>query len=557
MRKLCTHVASPLLGGYSMRHAQAVVVLATIVACVGPMPPPPQLTVTSPQRGMIQNAAGQVVVKGTTLPGPDGSPVVKVTVNKVAATLAADGSFTAVVTVPAGATLLETSAFSEEGGSITDARAVQVGELRPVGSNIERAVTASLSADAFARLSAAAGPILKTTNFTTLLAPLQPMANLGDDIANAKLSITRLAFSDVKISLKPVDGGLAFSAELSGLDVGANAAYGGALVPDGTTAVSATADQVTIAGTLVVTPAGTAGFTTKIASPAVHTTALKLQASGLAGQILDLLNDNLSSTIQSVTTKSAERALEPLINDALGALAGPRRFQVLGKTLDLQASPAAISFSSAGALVTMNLQAKIAGSEASPGYIFTPNGTPTMNVGNGIQLGLADDLLNEMLAEVHALGLLDLHLDQDFGVFDAVDLKLTVPPMVSANNTDGTMRLVLGDMIASVSDHGKKLIGAAINAQIDLQIERGTKAQEIALQFGKVHLFVNVLDPENPNELGADDLSGAATKGIGLQLDSLSQFLITVPVPSVAGVSLDNLALRADSGYVLVSGDVH
>lgn len=547
-----------------MRHAQAVsrsaalLLLFTVVACVGAMPPPPELRVTSPQRGMIQGGAGQITVTGTTQPGPDGAAVIKVTVNKVPAKLAADGSFTAIVDVPAGATLLETIAFSDAGGSATDARAVHAGELRPVGTNIDRAVTASLSADAFARLSAAAGPILKATNFSTLLAPLQPMANLGDSIANLKLSISRLTLGDAKITLTPVDGGLEFSAQLDGLSVGANAAYGGTLVPDGATAVSVTADRITIAGTLVVTPSGTAGFTTKITSPTVRTTALKLQASGLAGQVLDLLNSNLSTTIQSVTTRAAERALEPLINAALGALAGPQRIDVLGKRLDLQASPSAITFSREGALVTMNVQAKIAGSETSPGYIFTPNGTPTMNVGNGIQLGLADDLINELLAEVHALGLLDLHLEQNFGLFDTADIKLSLPPMVSANHGDSTMRLVLGDMIATLSNKGKQVISAAVNAEVDLEIERGTQAQEIALQFGKVHVFLNVLgDPADPEAVGGEDISGAAAAGIGLQLDSLSQFLITVPVPSVAGVSLDSLALRADSGYVLVSGKVH
>lgn len=548
-----------------MRPAQAfsrssvLLLLTTVMACTGSMPPPPELRVTSPKRGMVQGDAGRITVQGTALPGPSGAAVAKVTVNKVPATLTADGSFTAVVDVPAGATLLETVAISDEGGEATDARAVQVGQLRPVGSNIERAVTASLSADAFARLSAAAGPIVKSTNIEALLAPLQPMVNLGDSIANLKLSITKLTLADAKFTLTPVDGGLQFSAELAGLSVGANAAYGGTLVPDGTTSVSVTADKITIAGTLVVTPAGTAGFTTKIASPTVGTANLKLQASGLIGQILDLLNNNLGSTIQNVTTRSAELALQPLINAALGALAGPQRFDVLGKHLDLQASPSAIAFSRAGALVTLNLAAKIEGSESSPGYIFTPNGTPAMNVGNGVQVGLADDLVNELLAEVHGIGLLDLHLKQDFGVFDTADIKLTVPPMISANSTDGALRLVLGDMIASFSDNGKELIRAAVNAQVDLQILRGNEAQEIALQFGKVRLFVNVLDTMNNDAVGDDvsELSGAAAAGIGLQLDSLSQFLIKVPLPSVAGVSLDNLALRADSGYVMASGQVH
>ena len=61
----------------------------------------------------------------------------------------------------------------------------------------------------------------------------------------------------------------------------------------------------------------------------------------------------------------------------------------------------------------------IEGSEASPGYIFTDNGVPAMDASHGFQLGLADDLVNELLAEIHALGVLDLTVQQDFGVFDA------------------------------------------------------------------------------------------------------------------------------------------
>ncbi|HEX5062193.1 MAG TPA: hypothetical protein VFV99_22640 [Kofleriaceae bacterium] len=520
-------------------------------ACVGPLPPPPELTVTSPQRGLVQGEAGQIVVKGTALPGPSGDPVARVTVNNTPALLAADGSFSAVVNVPAGAMLLETVAVSDAGAKATDARAVQVGQLRPVGTSIDRAVTAAVSADAFAKLSAAAGPIIKSTNLMALIAQVQP--KLWDDIANVQLTITKLAFADVKISLAPVDGGLQFSAKIDGLSVAANAAYGGVLVPDGTTSVSATADTVTIAGTLVVTPAGTAGFTTSIASPLVGTTNLRLQASGLVGQILDLLNNNLASTIQRITTSTAEKAMAPLITKAFGALAGPQQLDVLGKKLEIQASPSAVQFSHTGALVTLNLQVKIAGSESSPGFIYTPNGMPTMNVGTGVQLGLADDLINELLAEVHALQLLNIHLDEDFGLFDAADFKLTLPPMISANNSDGTLRLVLGDMIATFTDHGNPVIRAAVNAQIDLAILRGTSAQEIALQFGKVHAYVNVLD----NAESSDDLSGPTKDGIGVQLDRLSKFMITVPVPSVAGVSLDNLALRADSGYVVVSGQIH
>ena len=162
----------------------------------------------------------------------------------------------------------------------------------------------------------------------------------------------------------------------------------------------------------------------------------------------------------------------------------------------------------------------------------------------------------EMLAEVHALGLLDIKIDQSFGPFDGVELKLTVPPMISGNTDDGSMRLVLGDMIATLDQNGQPALSAAINAQVDVAVLPGDSPQDIALKFGKTHLFVNLLDP-NADDASTGDVTGAASDGIALQLDSLSQFLVTVPVPSVAGVSFDTLSVHGDSGYVVVSGQIH
>jgi hypothetical protein len=418
---------------------------------------------------------------------------------------------------------------------------------------VERAVTTTLSAETFAKLSAAAGPILKSIDLMSMLASAQPMASVGDQYANAKISITRLALGNPSVTLTPADGGLKITAQLGALDVGARVSYGGLFVPDGSTSVGVTADQVTIAGTLVLTPAGTGGFTAKLASPTVRTTNMKLSASGLVGQILDLVDGALGSTIERLATSSAEGALGPMLNEAFGALIGPKYIDVHGKKVELLATPSEITFSNAGALVTLNVGAKIMGTESSPGYIFTPNGMPALDVSRGVQLALADDLLNQMFAQVHALGLLNYRLQEDFGIFDAVDFKATMPPMISANTGDGKLRLVLGDMTATFSDNGKTVIGAALNASVDVEVQRGTSADQIALAFGRLDVFVNAIDGGDEYE----ELFAAASTGIGVQLESLSDFLVTVPVPSVAGLTLDNLALRGDSGYAIVSGQIH
>ncbi len=527
--------------------------LLALVGCVGELPPPPALRVTSPERGLIQSDAGMVVVTGTALPGTSGSPITQVTINNTPATLADDGSFSAVVAVPEGATLLETVAISQEGGKAIDARAAHVGELRPVGSRIDGAIRATLSTEAFARISAAASETLKSLDLSTLLVP----SSLGDELANLKLTISKLTIGDVRVALTPVDGGLQLEVEVSAVTMGARAAYGGALVPDGSTTVTVTADKITIGGTLVVTPGGMGGFKTTVMAPKVATTALKLQASGLVGTILDLLNTHLASTMQGVITSSAQLAIEPLVNTALGALVGPRTINVLGKTVELQASASAIQFSSLGAMASLNIATKIGGSESSKGYIFTGNGTPRLEMGHGVQVAISDDLLNDMLSQVHALGLLDLHLAENFGLFDTVDIKATLPPMISANTSDGSVRLVLGDMIATVSNKGSTIVRAAINAQVEVAIGRGTTADEIAIEMGMVHVYANLLDdPENPSMIGPDDLASATGAGVGIQLDSLQDFLVTVPMPAVAGVSLDNLTMRGDSGYVVAGGQI-
>lgn len=537
-----------------MRHLISLA-LVSLAACVGTTPPSPELTVTSPTRGMYQASGDQIVVHGTARPGADGAAIARVTVNGAAAKLAADGSFTATLTVPSGTTLLETTATTAEGGTTTDARAVQFGAMRPLGTRIERAVTAALSAEAFTKLAATAGPLIKSLDLNALLASMQPIASFGDSLANVAITTSNVKLGNVVITMTPVAGGLRFGAEIDNLAVTAKAAYAGTLVPDGATTIAVTGDHISFTGTLSITPSGAAGFLTKVASPAVKLTNLKLQASGTTGAILSLLTNNLGSLVQDLLASTTECALQPMIGAAMGALDGPQNLDILGHTLDLQASPSAVSFSTQGALVTMDLQAKFAGSESSSGFIFNPNGTPTVAVGKGVQIALADDLVNEMLASAYAIGLLDIHLAEDFGGFDAVDIKLMRPPMLSANTTDGSTQLVLGDMIATLRKGGKPQASAAINAQVAVQVLPGTKPEEIALKFGQARLFVNLLD--NPDGAAADDVADAASTGLSLQLDSLSQLLVTVPIPQVAGITFDNLAVRGDQGYIVVSGDIH
>ena len=534
-----------------MKPSRLALAALSFAACMPPLAPPPDLQVTSPERGLIQNGEGSVVVTGRALPGPDGSPIYKVLVNDQQATVGADGSFNVTVPTPSGALLLETVALSMDGGKAVDGRAVHVGEIRQAGGMIPGAISAALSADALALISKAASDSINTLD----LAPLVPPISYGGGTANLKMTVSQLTLGDVTIHLTPTDGGLQIAVQIDSLSAKARAAYAGTLVPDGSTDITVAAQQISFMGTLVVTPTAT-GFTTSISTPNISSTGLDVSASGLAGTILNLLMDNLSGTIGSIAKSSIGAVLDPALDKALGGLKAPRTLSVLGYDLTVAASANQFQFSNAGALASLDLSTGIA-LDQMPNYVFTQNSEVPLDMGYGVQLAVADDLINSMLAQVHATGILKQSFEKDFEIFDKASLDIQLPPMLSASTEDGSVRLVLGDMILTAMDGDSTLVRAAINASVDVKVEKGSTDSEIAIKLGEAHVIANFLDdPENPSQITAEELTGASGSGIDVQVKNMDAFLINVPVPSFAGVTAGGFELYGDGGYVVLGAQL-
>ena len=517
---------------------------------------PPVLKVTSPDRGLLQGAAGLVTVKGTVSPNATGALIDTVVVNNVPAIVGADGSFVAEVQVEAGATLIHTVATDKAGGEASDTRSVRAGSLRKVGSNVGDAVTASISTASFAKISTAAEGLIKTLDIKAMLAPLNPMQHAGDadgeDCLFDRIYVDDFKFSDIHLSLIPVDGGMAFEAEIDGLDVPTHARFAAACV-SGTENVSIKANKVIIAGTLDVTPNGKDGFVTKLVSPNVDIQGLNVDASGLPGAVLDLIDFNDIATF--VGEKGAELAMGPIVNKVLGGLAGPQTLNLLGKTITVQVAPSAIEFSDAGALMSLDMSMLIAGSENSPGFVYTDNGLPTMDASQGFQLGMADDLMNEMMAEVQALGMLNLSMPAQGGSFDGTAVSMTVPPMVSADPSDGKMKVILGDMTATFTQNGTPVGQAAINAKIDLAVVPANNGYGVAVQLGTPVINVDVLDTvANNTQFTNEDLGHAVQACLTAQIADISKLLTGIPVPALMNMRMKNLSIGSDSGYVMVKG---
>ena len=523
----------------------------------GVLQDPPVLQITSPARSLIQSAAGQLAVTGTVAPNSAGTPVKSVTVNNVAAILNSDGTFSANIQVELGAQLIQTVATDEKGDVATDTRSVEAGQQQPVGMTIPSAVTTDLSPQAFAKISAVASALIPQQNLTAMLAPMQPMINVGGSCLGGKGYIDGLTMTGSKLSLVPVAGGLQFSAELDGLDVKGHVNFDVACI-DGSDTFEVTATSVTISGTLDVAPSGSSGsgssaFTTSLSGQAVNIQGLNVSASGIPGDVLSLIDFN--GLITDAVEYAAPMFMGSVVSDALGGLAGPHQLSLLGKTIDVQVSPSAVAFTTSSGMIALDMTMQVGGTTGM--FTYVPDGSPSLSPGSGMELGIADNLANTLLAQVTQLGMLNLAMPSNGGTFDTATMTATSPPMISANATNGKMELVLPDMKVIYSMTGTPVASAALNATLSLDIAPSNGGNTIAIQLGTPVINFNTT-ADVPNETGmtADDLADASKLGITAQISALSTLLTAIPLPQMDGVSMSNLSVDANQGYVMISGDI-
>lgn len=522
-------------------------------------PEAPVLHVTSPQRSLVQSGAGQLTVTGTVAPNSLGTAVEKVLVNDVQASLDATGNFSAIVTVQPGATLIRTVARDAGGGEASDVRSVQAGELRTAGARIDGALAAALSTDSFAKISTAASGIIMGMDIGAMVAPLNPMVHKGDesgeDCLFARLWIDDVNFSGIKIALIPTDGGIQFRAEITGLDVPGHTRYAAACV-NGSNTLRVKATKVIVGGTLLVSPKASGGFATQLDAPNVQITGLDIQASGIPGTIMDMLD--VGHTIQGVVAKGAELAMEPMMNQALGGLAGPKTLTVLGHEMTMEVNPSDIVFDASGGLVALDASMLIKGAEQAK-FIYTPNGTPSLDMTAGMQIGIADDFANEMMAQGTALGLFAITQPATGGTFDTTEVALTVPPMISADPADGKLKLILGDAIATFKSNGVTVGQAAINAKLSIKVATAEgNGFGVAVELDSPQVDVTVLDTvENNTNMDPRDLAKAVDACLTTQINAMSQLLRTVPLPAVAGLQMKNVSVGSDNGYVVLKGQLN
>lgn len=519
-------------------------------------PTAPRVHITSPSRGTIAGDVKTITVTGTA--SDDSGVIDSVVVNGTVATLAADGTWTAKVDVVPGTNLLHAVAKDKQGNSGKESRAVVAGPMATLARQVPDAITATLSAQTFDAIGRGAAGYIKSGNLMSAVQGMNPVVDAGDgpDCLYGQASITSLTVGDADILMAPQNGGVFLSGELKNVRVGLHLQWAVSCL-DGSRDVVVSASKVSLQGMLKVGIVGR-DFDIRLENQNVKITGFDVDLGGVPGQIVDMLH--LDSALGPVLGWVTERFMVPMLNKSLAGLNQTKTIDVLGTQVDIDVKPSQINFTPVGGKVLLNTTLRAKNDTGS--FVYVSNTLPTMDMSHGFQLAVADDAANQLLASMWSAKGLDKTLELNNGsygeigkLYDSVELSVKVPPFVEA--TDGKLALTIGDMVGSFKLAGSVTTMVAINAQVDLKVVSGADGK-LRFDVGTPTVYVDVIDEqiEGSNQLSNAQFEAIASFALSRIVSVGAGTVGAIPLPSVGGVGLANLAIDQQHGYLIVDGEV-
>jgi hypothetical protein len=525
-------------------------------------PNAPKLHITSPQRGTFAGAVGTVEVKGTAT-DTDGV-VTSVTVNDVAATVAADGTWAATVPVKAGTNLLHAIAKDAQGNVGKETRAVVAGKLSSIDRTITQGITATMSADTFAAIGHGAAKFIQDSNLTAMVTPMNPVVDYGStngqpDCLYAQALVTGFDVGKASINLAPQSGGLYIDATLENIRMDTHLQWAVSCL-DGSRDVAIGATKIRVRGVFSVGIKAGGEFDIKLVNPNVTVTGFSVDLGGVPQTIIDYLD--LDGRIGPIIGWATERFVVPMLNNSFAGLNDTKTLDVMGKKIDIALSPNRIDFDVVGAVVMLDTELRAQGDQASPGFVYTPNTLPVMNKAMGFQIAVADDAANQLLSSMWAAKALEAGLDLKTGsygeigkLYDRVEIGAKVPPFVDA--TGEGLRLTVGDLMATFKNGESIATQISINAEVELKVVTAAGGV-LRLDVGAPTTYVDVLDEnvDGANALSNAQFEAVATFALGRVIAVGTGSLGVIPLPSAGGVSVKDVKVSPQAGYLVVDGQV-
>lgn len=558
-----------------MTRLAPALLLASLAACSGTITDgkgggdpndttPPVVEVTSPPRGTVTEDTSVVVAGRVT----DSQSGVGLTVNGQAVTVAPDGSFSTTIEVGEGITLFDTIATDASGNQANDARAVLAGTLVPQETAVAEGVVANLSREALGGLGGLVGNLANNTDFTALATALNPVVDAGGGGCNsARVYVESVGHGGVEVGVAPVAGGIQAAVTMRSLVVRGRVSFR-ALCIGGSASWTITADDYDVGG--VITPALADGsISIGLASVTSAFRGFNLDVNNVPGFIENIFEGDVRDKLAQILRDKVNEMVPSMATAFLAEfLADAWDVSLLGQTVSLAVRPSAMSWTEQGGTIVLDTSATVAGVEGAS-YLASPRPRPSEAdmASTGLRVGLADDVLNQLLAAIWASGALEDAMvpgDADAlgaafgGDVASASMTLMLPPVANFDTTTGTARITIGDlMVTAVDPSGATLASFVVSADIDLAVETSSDGR-VKVVTRTPRILAQVLEqaptllvPLDKDKVAA--IAELAIKTISLKADSL---LENLPVPGLADATIMSPTFQPVMGYMLLGGEI-
>jgi hypothetical protein len=522
-------------------------------------PSAPKVRFTSPQRGAIVNNVTSVTVTGNVI-DEDGD-IETVTLNDVVVPLDANGGFSVNVPVTTGITLLRAVASDKAGNKGKQTQSVMAGEMASVDTEVTDAILTRVSEQAFDAIGRGTARFVQDADLGAMVANMNPVVNAGSGCNFAKANVGAMDVGATSLSLVPRDGAIDFHMVMNDVDVPMQTTYA-ALCINGASSVRATMSKVDVRGVLTLSVVN-GQFSAQVENPDVKLTDFRLDVSGVPGAIINLLN--LNAVISPLLATAVERFVVPQMNKALSGLVKEQTTTVMGKEVRISVKPSQIDVDSNGAVVRLDTRFRVAGDELAKGFVYAANQEPNISTAPGLAMAVADDSVNQLFGSLWGAGVMDVKLDLSTGaygtvgnLFSGIETKGSLPLFVSADG--GALKITIGDLIGKFTDTDTRTVtAAAINGEVSMSVE-STATGELRLAVGDPKVSVDVLDSadgvEGTNALSTPQFEGLLSFGVSQAVGIAAGAVGTVPLPSFSGISAQNVVVDAQTGYMMVTGEL-
>lgn len=517
---------------------------------------PPTIEITTPARGTFAQGS-EVQVTGFV---HDDSPGVIARINGQDVTPAADGSFSAMVTVGEGISIIESFAVDKADNKTRDVRAVMAGTLSTSDGSQVSPLGARVGAQAFGKLGTALGTMATGMDWTAIGRGMNPVYD-SSGCNSAKIDIDTITISNVDVQLVPAAGKLGAQVLLSNVVVDMDTHFKAVCI-SGSTSIKVKSSLAHINGDLALAvKAGAIDATLPAAS--VQLDNFSIDIGGVPGAIESLVRGKARDAVEKALTNAIKSKVPEMANEQLsGLLAKPFAADVLGHPVALTTSPKEITLSSDGLFVAIDTKVKVTGGEGGM-YVSSPSPmTAALMPTTGIGAAIADDTLNQLFSGLWAAGAIDqsVAIDGQLAVLGALldddatrlQIKASLPPAVAGDGA--ALSLAIGDLMIDVKDANDATIQQiALSLKTSLQASP-TQTGTVTLTVGQPELFAQVITQNLDvvdRPMTDEQFEGIINGAWGLVGGQADAALAGLHMPSIGGVTLGAPTLEGNAGYLV------